>query len=93
MGKIGSSHASAWMRQGLRELRAAVYPASNVGQTPEVGLYGTLTPGEVAESRRESTLDLEQESIKQESVLAARLEAAKSRESTGEDRPGPEMER
>jgi hypothetical protein len=63
MSKIGEGHASAMLRQGLRELRAAVYPESNVAQQPEYGLYGTRTPGEVAESRREDreSRDIERE--------------------------------
>lgn len=51
--KIGEGHFGAMMRQGLRELRGAMYPDSNVAQQPEYGLYGTKTPGEVAEGRRE----------------------------------------
>ena len=50
--KLGESHASAMFRQGLRELRGSLYPESNVAQPPEYGLYGTQTPGEVAEARR-----------------------------------------
>ncbi len=49
--KIGSEHAAAMARQGLRELRAAFYPESNVAQPAEYGIWGTKTPGEVAESR------------------------------------------
>lgn len=56
--KIGSEHFSAWMRQGLRELRAVFYPESNVAQQPEHGLYGTKTPGEVADDRKVYQLDL-----------------------------------
>lgn len=88
MTKIGEGHAAAMARLGLRELRGAMYPESNVAQQPEYGLWGTQTPGEVAAARREGSLDLEQESI-----LASRLEAAKDYESPGEDRPGPEMDR
>jgi len=55
--KWGSEHASAMFRQGLRELRSALYPESNVAQQPEYGLYGTVTPGEVAASRRDSIVD------------------------------------
>ena len=50
--KIGTGHASAMLRQGLRELRGALYNESNVAQQPEYGLYGTMTPGEIGESRR-----------------------------------------
>ena len=57
--KIGAGHAAAMARQGLRELRAAFYPGSNVAQSAEYGLYGTRTPGEVAESRRAEELNEE----------------------------------
>ncbi len=92
MAKIGEGHFSAWMRQGLRELRAAFYPDSNVAQSPEYGLYGTKTPGEVAEDRRGEARDLEEEQPKQyESVLADRMRQAESR--TASDDRGMELER
>ena len=74
--KIGAGHAAAMARMGLAELRQAAYPESNVAQQAEYGLYGTRTPGEVAESRRETSLDLEQE---KDSVLADRLQQADAR--------------
>ena len=70
--KIGAGHASAMFRQGLRELRGAMYPESNVAQMPEYGLYGTRTPGEIAESRRSESLELEEE--QRGSVLDERLQ-------------------
>lgn len=55
--KIGAGHASAMFRQGLRELRNALYPESNVASpVTEYGVYGTKTPGEIAEAR-ETTPD------------------------------------
>lgn len=59
--KIGAGHASAMFRQGLSELRNALYPGSNVAQPAQYGLYGTKTPGEVAEARREDARDLDEE--------------------------------
>lgn len=66
-GKFGDGHASAMFRQGLRELRGAMYPNSNVAQTPEYGLYGTKTPGEVADDRRgdESDRSILQEKLRE----------------------------
>jgi hypothetical protein len=79
--KIGAGHAAAFFRQGLRELRAALYPDSNVAQAvSEYGLYGTRTPGEVAESRRNDGHDLEEEAPNRDSVLADRLQQAKDRD-------------
>lgn len=92
--KIGDGHANAMLRLGLRELRGAVYPgAQSVAQGQEYGLYGTLTPGEVAQSRGENSIDLEQESVQKESVVADRLAAAQSRESRAPEREGPQLER
>lgn len=70
--KIGSGHASAMFRQGLRELRAALYTDSNLAQPTEYGMAGTLTPGEVADSRRNFDQNLEQEPAN-ESVLESRI--------------------
>lgn len=90
MGKIGEGHFAAWMRQGLRELRAAFYPDSNVAQAPEYGLYGTRTPGEVAEARRAGERDMEEEhSGSRGSVLGDRLREAEGRsdrDDRGQDR-------
>lgn len=71
--KIGEGHAAAMGRQGLRELRGALYAESNVAQQPEYGLYGTRTPGEVAEARRSDERDMEEE--KDRSPVQDRLRA------------------
>ncbi len=83
MAKIGEGSLEAFGRQGLRELRASLYPDSNVAQPAEYGMYGTKTPGEIAEDRRDETRNLDEEPT-QGSVLESRLEAAKSRESQRE---------
>jgi hypothetical protein len=81
--KIGAGHLSAMARLGLREMRGAMYPESNVAQpNAEYGLYGTRTPGEVAEARRLDGLDGDQE---QSSVLADRLRQAESRDDRGKE--------
>jgi hypothetical protein len=82
--KIGTGHAAAMARMGLRELRAVMYPGGNVAQQPEYGLYGTMTPGEVAESRRGEEHDLEEEPNR-DSVLGERLQQAKDREDRDDD--------
>ena len=93
--KIGAGHASAMARQGLHELRAAFYTESNIAQQPEMGTYGTLTPGEVADSRKEdgqqrdAGYDYGEES---RSVLDDRLQQAESREAEV-TRDEPSMER
>ena len=91
MAKIGEGHFSAWLRQGLRELRGALYPESNVAQSPEYGLYGTKTPGEVAEDRRDDGRDFEDEGRRSDSVLANRERHDTGRD--GRDERGMDLER
>jgi hypothetical protein len=84
--KWGSEHASAMFRQGIRELRAALYPESNIAQQAEYGVYGTKTPGEVAEARRGDGRDLEDEPSKDgNSILGDRLREVDSRDGRGRD--------
>ena len=61
--KIGTGHASAMFRLGLREIRNAVNPSRESIADTEMGLYGTRTPGEVSEIRHgdQKTTDYEQE--------------------------------
>lgn len=86
--KIGAGHASAMARMGLRELRGAIYPGSNVAQQPELGVYGTATPHEVFQERhgesdaRESSHDIADE---QGSVLESRMEQAQARDDMSRD--------
>jgi hypothetical protein len=81
--KIGSGHAEAMFRQGLSELRGALYPDSNVAQPAQYGLYGTRTPGEVADSRKESARDMNEEPS---SVVEDRLQKiGPPREEPGRD--------
>lgn len=97
--KIGTGHAGAMGRQGLAELRAAMYTESNVAQQPQYGLYGTRTPGEVAEARRPDERDMEEEHGR-ESILEDRLKQAEmsvekehSKEKEMEHEPEREAER
>jgi hypothetical protein len=92
MAKIGEGSFSAWLRTGLREIRAALYPDSNVAQAPEYGMYGTKTPGEVAEDRRGTARDLEDEAPKSRSVLADRLNQAKGRDDRNDRSEGRDRE-
>lgn len=71
--KIGSETLGAMARQGLRELRAAMYPDSNVAQQPEMGVYGTKTPGEVASDRADNAEARDLEDEKSRSALESRM--------------------
>jgi len=79
--KIGSEHLKAMGRLGLNELRAAAYPDSNIARpVTEYGIYGTATPGEVAEARRGEDRGLDEESsAPRESILGERLRQAEGR--------------
>ncbi len=67
--KLGAGHVSAMFRQGLSELRAALYPDSNVAQPTVYGMAGTKTPGEVMQDKK---LDL-QDPDEKPSILDERL--------------------
>jgi len=49
--KIGEGHAAAMLRLGLKELRNAFNPSPQSVADTEIGLFGTLTQGEIAEAR------------------------------------------
>src|SRR5258708_7809579 len=68
--KIGAGILEAYFRQGVREMRGALYPESNIAQPTDYGIWGVATPGEVAESRRDDALDLDEE---RGSILQDRL--------------------
>jgi hypothetical protein len=85
--KIGAGHAAAMARLGLRELRGALYPASNVAQQSEHGLYGTATQGEIVAAKKDSVPDRSEE---KESVLADHMQQAEARDVHG--RGGKEQE-
>lgn len=94
MAKIGEGHLAAMGRLGLDEVRGALYPESNVAQPIEYGIYGTLTPGEVADSRRDSGHELEPDMQSGGgSILGERMRETAGRDDPGRDAPEPPMER
>lgn len=90
--KIGAGHASAWFRQGLRELRAIFFPESNVAQQTEYGIFGTKTPGEVASGRQPdsqaSRMDQEPAAVASPPQRTPSDIAADARNDKGQDRGG-----
>jgi len=84
--KIGKGSFEAWLRLGLRELRSAFYPGSNVAQASEYGMWGNKTPGEVADERRPDERDFDEEPTHQ-SIIGERLNRPYER-----NEPGNEME-
>jgi hypothetical protein len=83
--KIGEGHAQAMLRQGLKELQAAVYPDSNVAREAEVGTFGHPGQGEIAADRRPDA----QPSILDKHAGDARA-YAESQARTARDRGGSE---
>src|ERR1700730_9267378 len=49
--KIGEGHAAAMGRLGVKELRNALNPSRESVADSEIGLFSTLTQGEIAQGR------------------------------------------
>lgn len=76
-GKIGEGHAAAMARIGLNELRASVYPGSNIAQT-DLGVFGNATQGEISQARNHGE-DPVKEEEKGDSPLQQSMRQAESR--------------
>ncbi len=97
--KAGVGTLSAMGRQGFKEIRAALYPDSNVAQPTEHGIYGTATQGEIAEDRKKdephrSTLDehVERAESRVEQKAQDRDKGIDGPQAQ-RDREGPELDR
>jgi hypothetical protein len=86
--KIGAGHASAMFRQGLAELRGALYPESNVAQPTVYGIYGTKTPGEVMQEKQGEQRDPDETP----SILDERLKQAEAQVNREPEPPQQERE-
>jgi hypothetical protein len=73
--KIGSGHAAAMGRLGIKELRNAFNPSRESVADNEIGLYGTQTQGEIAAARGGPGDGQEQESSGKISLDVLRKEA------------------
>jgi hypothetical protein len=52
MAKIGEGSLASAARLGLAELRNAVNPSrESIAASPDQGMYGNLTPGEISSAR------------------------------------------
>lgn len=87
--KIGAGHAQAMFRQGLMELRAALYPESNVAQPSVYGIVGTKTPGEVMQEKQGELRDPDEKP----SILDERMKQAEREASVREPEREQERER
>jgi hypothetical protein len=94
--KIGDGHGWAMARLGLKELRNAANPSRESVADNEIGVYGTLTQGEIAAARGGPGQGLEQESLSLDSLRdqAAQKEKEADRDKEQErqqERGGPEL--
>lgn len=87
--KWGSENLSAMGRQGLSELRGAMYADSNVAQPPQPGIYGTKSQGEVADSRRADGAERDHEPASQLESKLQELDAQQEREAPEPEREEP----
>ena len=89
--KIGTGHASAMFRQGLAELRGALYADSNVAQPSAYGIYGVATPQEVMQEKQGEP----REHSESPSILDERIkQAEQSRDADfGREQEAPQHER
>ncbi len=93
--KIGAGHLAAMARLGLKELRNAVNPSRESVADTEIGLFGTLTQGEIAQARGGPGQGHEQESLSMDDLRKAAKERSQ-RDDRGKDHGhdrdrGPEL--
>jgi hypothetical protein len=93
--KIGEGHAGAMLRLGLKELRNALNPSRESVADQEIGVYGTLTQGEIADARGGPGQGPEQETrgnkLSLDDLRAYGKELSESQERSRE--PGKEQDR
>lgn len=91
--KFGAGTGQAWLRQGLHEIRNALYPGSNVAAPTETGMYGTALPSEVAADKQR---DLRPGETPNASIIESRIRSADRLAHLPlhehEREPGPERE-
>lgn len=85
--KWGAGSLQASFRQGLSEIRGALYPDSTVAQPIENGMYGTTLPSEV-QRQREADPDVSADRV---SSIIDRVQKMANKEPQREDRE-PERE-
>jgi hypothetical protein len=99
--KIGSGHAQAMARLGLRELRNALNPSRESVADSEIGLYGSQTQGEIAQARGSFGHGPEQEGDQKQSgtlsLESLREQAAKEQSTSRQlgqekDQPGRDLD-
>lgn len=84
--KIGAGHLQAMGRLGLAELRAAVFPGSEIAQS-DPGIYGSATQSEVVAQRRD---EMQSPAGDRSSVIDDRLKEAERQAGAQRGAPGRE---
>ncbi|MBX3357350.1 MAG: hypothetical protein KF745_02870 [Phycisphaeraceae bacterium] len=87
--KFGAGSLEAMGRQGLKEIRAAIFPESNIARDAEMGTFGTLTHGEVADQKHDERSAEGRETDRHVSVLDERMNQVRQM-SPGEREPAKE---
>lgn len=87
--KIGAGHASAMFRQGLAELRGAMYQQSNVAQPTQFGIYGVATPQEIVQAKQDESRDPDE----RPSILSEKLKEAEQQRETDREPEPPQQEK
>jgi hypothetical protein len=88
--KIGEGHAAAMLRQGFKEIQAALYPGSNIAREPEVGTFGHPTQGEIASDRK---ADLSRSAVDAHVQDARTSKVAREQSAREIAPPEPDLER
>jgi hypothetical protein len=83
--KLGGMTLGAHARLGLAELREAVSHDSSIAQSTPYGMWGTLTPGEIAAGREADPQTMTLEPRAENSPLPSPSEIAEDRGPYGRD--------
>jgi hypothetical protein len=87
MAKIGEGTLASAARLGLAELRNAVTSRESIAASPDQGMYGNLTPGEISSAR-----DGNQEVLSMNDLRSSAQEKAREQEKE-QGKDGPDQER
>lgn len=96
--KWGAGSFSAWMRHGLKELRAVFYHDSPIGREAEMGMYGTATPHEVWNSKTQEKRPMQNHNPNQSapaqepSMVDARIQEVEQAQMEQQHQPQQEMQ-
>jgi hypothetical protein len=93
MAKIGEGSIQAMGRLGLKELRNALNPSRESVADSEIGMYGTLTQGEIANARSGAGDGPEQESMSLDDLRSAAKQDQAKEQNNDRGKDGPDQHR